>query len=330
MSAHPQLTLTGIGEILMDRFDSGAVTLGGAPFNLTFHLHQVLSALHLGNATFVSAVGRDSAGDDIRAQVTAADMSLEYLATDPTHPTGAARVFETPGEAGFEILQDVAWDYLQPSEALTALAASSQGVVFGSLAQRSDLSRATIQSFVANVSGPRLYDVNLRRNTTDGVAGYSAEIVAASLELATVVKMNDTELQQVATMLGVTVPAQDPDQRLWALMARFLEQYHLDAITVTRGAQGALLLDAAHTHYQLPDSTLPADRVHPVGAGDSFAAGLLCGIVQHWSFEHSLALADIMSSFVVLDDTATPALTTAIIARIQALAAQAAPAGATA
>jgi len=110
----------------MDRFDSGAVTLGGAPFNLTFHLHQLLAALDLGETAFVSAVGEDAPGDDIRSQVTQAGMSPRYLTVDQSHPTGAARVFETPGEAGFEILQDVAWDYLRASPELDALAERSR------------------------------------------------------------------------------------------------------------------------------------------------------------------------------------------------------------
>jgi len=313
------LCLAGIGEILMDRFDSGAVTLGGAPFNLTFHLHQLLAALDLGETAFVSAVGEDAPGDDIRSQVTQAGMSPRYLTVDQSHPTGAARVFETPGEAGFEILQDVAWDYLRASPELDALAERSQAVVFGSLAQRSATSRATIRNFVSRVDGTRLYDVNLRRNTTDGVAGYSAEIIAESLALATVVKMNDAELEEIAGMLGFHAEDQEAETQSWNLMGQFLRRYDLTAITVTRGSHGALLM-GGEKRLKLADSTLPPESVHPVGAGDSFAAGVLFGMVQNWRLEDCLRLAEILSIWVVSHISATPRMTSEVLASVKELA----------
>ena len=306
----------------MDRFDTGAVTLGGAPFNLSFHLHQLLTALELGEAVFVSAIGNDEPGDEIRAKVGQSGMSTDFLTTDPIHPTGAALVFTSAGEAGFEILQNVAWDYLRTSPALDALALESQGVVFGSLAQRSLLSRATIQRFVSQVAGPRLYDVNLRRNTTNSVAGYTPEIITQSLNLATIVKMNDAEIDEIAAMLGLHSSHQQREPHLWDLMQQILSTYDLAAITVTRGPLGALLLGQGK-RLRLADSTLPAHLVHPVGAGDSFAAGLLFGIVRGWSLEDALALAEIISSWVVLHVAATPTLTPDILAKIRTLAAKA-------
>jgi fructokinase len=313
------LCLAGIGEILMDKFSDGMATLGGAPFNLTFHLHQVLAALGQGEAVFVSAVGDDTWGKDIRKQAEEAGVVMTYLTTDTLHPTGAALVFANAGEAGFAILPDVAWDYLRWSPEIEALAIRTQAVAFGSLAQRTQLSRETIQRFVSQVDGPRLYDVNLRRNTTNGISGYSAEIVSASLELATIVKMNDAELEEVAQMLGFSSEERTPEARTWDLMEQFLHQYELSAITVTRGRQGALLLGGQH-RLQLADSTLPPEKVHPVGAGDSFAAGLLFGMVSQWSMEHALELAELLANWVVTYVTATPSLTPEILSRIRTLA----------
>ena len=317
-----KLNIAGIGEVLMDLFPSGAATLGGAPLNVTFHVHQLLHALDLGEAVFVSAVGKDDRGASILGQIRDAGMTTGHVVVNPDHASGVAQVFESNGEAGFEILPDVAWDYLQPSAGLETLAKASQAVAFGSLAQRSPHSRATIQRFVSTVSGPRLYDVNLRRNTTDGKPGYSAEIVAESLTLATLVKLNEDELEEVAGMLGLRSGIVDSHDRILDLMEQVRTRYELTAVAVTRGPQGALLLGEGRC-LQLPDSSLPADQVHPVGAGDSFGAGLLFSMVQGWSLGHCLELADTLSSWVVLHRSATPRLTPEVLTKIRALAARA-------
>ena len=309
--------VAGIGEILMDVFENAQVTLGGAPFNVSFHVHQLLTALSLGEAVFLSAIGSDPWGQSIRAAVASAKMTGDYIAI-VNKPTGSALVFEHEGGAGFEIQQDVAWDQIHLNEGALALARRCDAVVFGSLAQRSDVSRASIQKFVAAVEGHRLYDVNLRRNTTDGVAGYSAEIIADSLRLATLVKMNDSELEEVTSLLGITVDLSAGEERMRALMSRLAERFSLQMVAITRGAKGAVFLSRGQ-FFQLPDSTLDQVLVHPVGAGDSFAAGLLFGVIQNWRPQESLELANLLSSYVVRHVTATPELTDVLLAQVRSL-----------
>jgi len=315
------IRVAGIGEVLMDVFESGAATLGGAPFNVAYHLHQLLTALQMGEAEFVSAVGPDPWGRSIRSATAAAGMSTNYLA-EVDRPTGSALVFEHQGGAGFEIQQNVAWDFIRLNGGASKLAQSCDAVVFGSLAQRSEVSRESIRHFVLQVNGHRLYDVNLRRNTTNGVAGYSAEIVASSLKLATLVKMNDVELDEVSSLLGFSSEAQDPEERIRILMERLRQEYSLTAVAITRGAKGALLASEGKL-LSLPDSALDQALVHPVGAGDSFGAGLLFGILQGWAPEHSLELADILSSWVVRHDSATPPLPDSVLLQVRALLARA-------
>lgn len=314
------ICVTGIGEVLMDVFENGQSTLGGAPFNVVFHLHQLLKALSMGEAYFVSAVGRDGWGRQIRTALADARLSSEFVA-EVEHSTGSALVFEHRGGAGFEIRQDVAWDFIPINDAALALARRADAVVFGSLAQRSEISRVAIRSFVSQVKGHRLYDVNLRRNTTDGVAGYSTEIIVRSLRLASVVKMNDAELDEVAQLLGFVEGASDGDDRAFLLMERLRTDFSLTAVAVTRGAKGALLAWEGR-QLSLPDSRIDQSEVHPVGAGDSFAAGLLFGIIQGWAPEESLALAEILSSWVVRHVSATPPLPESILAQVRSLMAK--------
>jgi fructokinase len=302
------LLVVGIGEILMDVFENGNATLGGAPFNVAFHAQQLLTTFRLGNGAMVSRVGNDHWGEFIRSSLRKSAMSLDYIAVDPSHSTGTASVIETKGEAGFEIRQDVAWDYLGTTPETDLLASRCSAVAFGSLAQRSTTSRQTVQKFVSEVAGHRLYDVNLRRNTTDGVAGYTDRIIADSCDLASIVKMNNQELDEVSALLGITEAEADPDERTWLLMGSLARKYSLYAVVVTRESQGALLF-SAERRVRLPDSQVSQATVHPVGGGDAFSAGLLIGLIRHWPLEASLKLAAMMADFVVRDESATPTLT---------------------
>jgi fructokinase len=313
--------VAGIGEILVDVFEDGQATVGGAPFNVTFHLHQLLSALAMGEAVYLSAVGRDKWATQIRSAVAAAGMSGDFI-SEVDRPTGTALVFEHEGGAGFEIQSDVAWDVIRLSEDARALTKGCDAVIFGSLAQRAMVSRESIREFVASVHGQRLYDVNLRRNTTDGVAGYSDEIIAQSLSLATVVKMNDVELEEVAGMLGFAREARDPEERIRLWMERLRVAFSLTAVAITRGPKGALVSSGGE-QLALPDSDLDQRLVHPVGAGDSFAAGLLFGIMEGWATAHCLELADILSSWVVQHVSATPPLGANVLTEVRNLAVRA-------
>jgi fructokinase len=313
--------VAGIGEVLIDLFDHGEATVGGAPFNVVFHVNQLIQAISGGQAFFISAVGRDEWGRKIRSSIAASGISLRYLA-DVDHPTGTAFVFEHGGGAGFEIQSNVAWDFIQLQPSTSDLAARCDAIVFGSLAQRSEVSRASIQHFVAQVKGHRLFDVNLRRNTKSGSTGYSTDIIANSLKLATLVKMNETELEEVTELLGAQPSSTDSHERMQLRMEWLSKEFSLHAVAITRGAKGARLLTEGR-HLALPDSTFDQALVHPVGAGDAFAAGLLFGLMQDWTPEQSMELANILSSFVVMQVSATPLLPGTILAQIRAMASNA-------
>ena len=84
MQPHP-IEIVGLGEILWDLLPSGK-SLGGAPFNFTFHCHQ------LGHpAAVVSRVGTDALGAEIRQHLAAAGLSDAYVQPDAAHPTARSR-----------------------------------------------------------------------------------------------------------------------------------------------------------------------------------------------------------------------------------------------
>jgi sugar/nucleoside kinase (ribokinase family) len=310
--------IAGIGEVLMDVFEDGTTRLGGAPLNAVFHMHQLLSVSGLGEGVIVSAVGSDQRGDLIRSSIANASMPGNFVQVDPVHPSGTACVFEHQGQAGFEIRKDVAWDFLEFTPEMEQLAKRSKAVIFGSLAQRSSKSRSTIQSFVSRVDGYRFYDINLRRNTTDGAAGWSEQILRESCALASVVKMNRDELEELATVFGLSPSGNfSEEERMWLQMDRLRQEYSLVAVVVTRDAKGAFLL-SADERLSLPDSIAPQDQVHPVGAGDMFSAGLLYGMIRGFTLQSSLNLADMLSTWKVHYTSATPLLSDDIRERVLA------------
>jgi len=306
--ARQQDKAIGIGEVLLDIFEDERSTVGGAPLNVTFHLNQLMQLFGVGEARFISQVGRDEQGDRIRSYLSAAEMNVDFVSTDEKLPTGTALVFTDQGQAGFEISQNVAWDAIPISRPMIEFAQKSSAVVFGSLAQRSALSRQTVRHVVSVVQGERLYDVNLRRNTRSGIAGYTDQIVRSSLELATIAKLNDEEIEQVATMLGYSTSHASGEERQWTLMSMLAAEFGLSVVALTRGFRGALILNGREK-FHLKDSTLPQNQVHPVGAGDSFAAGLLFGRIQRWEMRFCLELAELMANWVVQHISATPRLT---------------------
>ena len=71
------------GEVLFDHFPDGSKVLGGAPFNVAWHLQ----AFGL-SPRFISRVGDDEDGEQIKSAMQAWGMSLSGLQTDRKLPTG--------------------------------------------------------------------------------------------------------------------------------------------------------------------------------------------------------------------------------------------------
>ncbi|HYE21151.1 MAG TPA: PfkB family carbohydrate kinase, partial [Tepidisphaeraceae bacterium] len=137
-------TVVAIGEILWDLLPGGK-QLGGAPANFAFHAGQLGA-----DAVSVSAVGDDADGREILARLHALGLTTDYIAVDPGHPTGTVTVsLDAAGVPSYTIHEGVAWDFVPETPGLLELAARADCVCFGSLAQRSPATRATIRSALA-------------------------------------------------------------------------------------------------------------------------------------------------------------------------------------
>lgn len=252
----------GIGEILFDLLPEGR-QLGGAPANFAYH------ATRLGcNGVAVSAVGCDSLGDEIVELLATNGVNHQIARVDA--PTGTVRVsLDERGVPCYEICEGVAWDRLQLNDEVLALANRCDAICFGTLAQRSEMSRKAIYDLIDAIPAERnalvIYDINLRQHY------YSKELIEASLNRCNVLKINDEEFRAIAPMLGFVADN-------FELGARALiERYGLKMVIVTCGEKGSLIV----TQNELSQLETPkVEVVDTVGAGDSFTAALCAGLLQ--------------------------------------------------
>ncbi len=291
-------TLVGIGEALFDGI-GGDARLGGAPLNVAIHAHQ-LARNHGGRGVVVSRVGQDDLGNRLIGELNERGMTTDFIETDPDRATGVVYVDVDPdGQPTYDIVGDVAWDVLQFDPDLEALARHTDGVAFGSLAQRDAQSRNTIYRFLdACRRAERLFDVNLRLDFFD------RRIIERSCELATIVKLNDEELGRVNDLLGV-----DSAEAL-------LERFELKMVAVTRGSRGVRLVTPEGAVDGQTVAVADGEVRDTVGAGDAATAAILVGRALRRDAQHIADLANVVSAHVVRQRGATPELPKELLERV--------------
>lgn len=248
--------IVGLGELIWDLLPGGK-QLGGAPSNFAYVSH-LLGA----SSVVASRTGDDALGHEARQRLEASGISARYLQQDAGHPTGTVgvRIDET-GEPLFSINENSAWDYLEWTPQWAELAGRADAVCFGTLGQRNPRARTTILRFLRETrpAALRVFDVNLRH------AFFTREMLAQSLALATVVKLNIDELSTASTMLGLN------ETDAVASAGRLLNLFPIEIVAVTRGSRGSLLVTQGNV---VEHPGLPVRVVDTIGAGDAFTATL--------------------------------------------------------
>lgn len=237
--------------------------LGGAPANFA------VMAGRLGNhAAILSRIGRDDFGRRAVGELDPLPADTSFLQVDPVHVTGRVTVTLNSGQPEYVIHEPSAWDFLELSDEWVRLAERADAVCFGSLAQRALESRQTIQTLVAQTSSScvRVFDANLR------APFFSGEVLQESLELATVVKLNDAEVPQLLAMLGMPLEGDAGAAQLRLGAERLLAEFPtLHMVAVTRGAHGSLLVTRQEWNEHPGIAVQVADTI---GAGDAFTAAM--------------------------------------------------------
>lgn len=238
---------------------SRVALLGGAPANFTVMAGRLGS-----HAVLLSRIGRDNLGRMAVDKLDALPVDTSRLEIDTEHATGRVTVSFDGNEPRYTIHQPAAWDFLELTDEWVQLAERADAICFGSLAQRNTPSRQTIQTLTAETRANciRVFDVNLRPPFVSG------EVIQESLELASVVKMNEDELPQVLRLLGL---GGEPAQLRPGAERLLAEFPALQLVAVTRGPRGSLLVSREQWHDH---PGLPVQVADAIGAGDAFTAAL--------------------------------------------------------
>ena len=282
-------SVIGIGEALFDVLPEGK-KIGGAPANFAYHVSQFGL-----NSRVVSAVGDDKLGMEILDNFR--EKKLNTMVEIVPYPTGTVQVeLDNEGVPCYDIKEGVAWDNIPYTPALEDLAKHTTAVCFGSLAQRSVVSRETINRFLDTMPAEntlKIFDINLRQGF------YTKEILCNSFRKCNVLKINDEELVTVSRMFGY--PGIDLQDKCWILLAK----YNLKMLILTCGVNGSYVFTPGEVSFVETPKVEVADTV---GAGDSFTAAFVASILSGLSIGEAHKLAVETSAYVCTQNGAMPVL----------------------
>lgn len=279
-------TIICYGEVLWDLLPTGKMA-GGAPMNVAYHTQN------LGLQSFmISKIGTDELGKELMNFLETKSVDTSFIQTDDVHTTGKVMVhLDEGGSPSYEIIQPVAWDFIEPADDAIAMVQQSAALVFGSLACRSERSRQTLLQLIPHAK-LRVLDVNLRSPF------YSKEILEPLLSGANIIKVNEEELREICGWYG----AEEEDV---ALIHFLVEKFGPKTIIVTMGADGVLCYDQEKYYFQ---SGLKIEVKDTVGSGDSFLAGFLSKYLLHVDIQQCLAFANGIGALVATKRGGTPEL----------------------
>ena len=288
MAVTPHIVV-GLGEALWDMLPTGK-HLGGAPLNFAY-----IASLLGEHAIIASRIGNDLLGDEIQAELASRDLDTSGIQRDVRLPTGTVDIHFREGQPEYEIRQPVAWDALEWTPGWQEIASQCDAVCFGSLAQRDPQSRETIQNFLKHTRPEclRVFDINLRKPF------FGREVIELTLRSATILKLNDVELAEIASILGVK-----SDSEL-AIMCELVDKFGLNSVLLTCGERGAMAVCGAKT------ASHPGFKVgvrDTIGAGDAFTAAAIHCILGGFDLEKTLAFANKWASWVASEDGGMPVL----------------------
>ena len=288
--------IVGLGEVLWDVLPEGK-QLGGAPANFAYHVSQFGH-----DALAISAVGNDALGDETLEALNV--RHPQHLMPRVDYPTGTVQVtLDDDGIPTYVIREGVAWDNIPFTAELEDVAQNTRAVCFGSLAQRSPVSRATIQAFLNAMpkDSLKIFDINLRQNF------YNKEIIREALTACNILKINDEELVLIGRLFEH--PGLDIENKCWLLLGK----YNLDMLVLTCGVNGSYVFTPGSVSFQETPTVEVADTV---GAGDSFTGTFVSGLLAGKSIEETHRLAVGVSAYVCTCKGAMPILPQELLHRL--------------
>ncbi|RMG28348.1 MAG: carbohydrate kinase [Bacteroidetes bacterium] len=278
--------VVSFGETLWDLLPTGKLA-GGAPMNVAMSLHQLGEQV-----VFISAVGQDALGEELLAYIRTQGLDTSYIQRVGDYPTGRVHVdVSDPTEVRYDIEFPAAWDFIDLDEQNLQAAKDARLMVYGSLAARNENSRQTLLELLPHASR-RVFDVNLRQ------PHYTPEHLDLLMKQAHWVKLNHHELRLITDWLGL---GGDDEQRMRALQ----QQYGLEAVCVTLGADGAMMWQQGQLFRQKGFQVKVKDTI---GSGDAFLAAWISQMLAQKSPQQCLRYACALGALVASHKGANPTI----------------------
>lgn len=282
--------VVGLGEILWDLYPNEKY-LGGATANVAIHAHR------LGAKSIVaSTVGQDLLGEEIIKNLVEQGLVVDYIQKSTDWPTGTVDVkLNREGIPHFICSKNTAFDHFQWDTGLETLAGKSDAVIVGTLAQRNEESRRTIQKFIQISAGTVVFDANFREwNDTVN------QILRDTLHHTDILKLNENECHQIKKA------SSSDEQGIFPFLNKLIDAYHLKLIALSLGQRGCLLTDGKE-HVLSPGIKIkPLDTT---GCGDAFVAGLIIKYMNNASLEEIAEFANHLGAFMATMKGAVPEYT---------------------
>jgi len=265
--------------------------LGGAPFNFAYRVNTLGD-----NGFMVSRLGNDELGKKAFTQIQHLGLDPAFIQWDNHWSTGTVKVsLDENNNPDYVIIPDVAYDYVELTPALLDVVESADCLGFGTLAQRNETSRRTLEKLLEHgAHALKFLDINLRKNC------YNLNTVNSSLQAATVLKLNEDEVWQLRKLLKLNF------QTLPQFCEIMLEEWALDCCVITLAEKGAFA--ASNQGKQVYEPGYHINKVDSLGAGDAFSAGFIHKLLRQKSLKAACQFGNILGALIAT----TPGATTSI------------------
>jgi len=280
-------TVIGVGELLWDVLPNGK-ELGGAPANFCYH-----TSYFGANSFLISALGNDVYGREIISILK--KRNTNYAINTVKYPTGIVSVKLKKGIPTYKIHENVAWDFIQLKNEAIPVLKNADAICYGTLSQRSETSLKTIQKAISLVpkTALKVFDINLRASY------YTKEIIEDTLKCSNVLKLNDEELIVLTKMFDLNEDQEKSCKQL-------LNKFDLKLVALTNGSKGSILF----TNNEISRCSVPKIKIiDTIGAGDSFTAALIMGILNEKTLKETHETAVKHAAKICSSKGATPVIT---------------------
>ena len=269
--------VVSFGEILWDKLPTGKVP-GGAPLNFAYRFNSFQNSLSI-----ISKVGDDLLGKELIEFLKKNKLDTEHIQISKIHKTGEVNVsIDKKGIADYDILNPVAWDDIEYNTKIEKLVKNCSIFVFGSLITRNETSRDTLKELL-KIAPFKLFDVNLRSPY------YNLNLIKELMLSSDFIKFNLEEITEIYSIYNRKKTS------LEGMIKIISKKTKTTNICVTMGEKGACYYTNNSFYFQDGFKINVSDTI---GAGDSFLANLVEGILNNTKPQEVLKKACAVAAIV--------------------------------